>query len=266
VIQGDPFFSRRTSEVAIIEPPRDDTTPVGGIPLMQSAIPTRPPDEPDDLDGGDGVGGDEAIQRRWLRRFVRIALVLFGLAFIYYVVCFVQVWSRGNTDEARNVDAIVVLGAAQYDGRPSPLLAARLDHAADLYHAGDSAHVVVTGGKQVGDRFTEAEASAKYLVKKGVPTAAIIQVGVGHNTYESMVAVQSSLRTRQLNTVLIVTDPYHTLRSELIAKGLGLKTFVSPTRTSPVKGASLFSREITEAGGVAIGRIIGFHRLSDIVG
>ena len=263
MIDGDPLFGRPTSEVAVIDPPVDDSTPIGGIPLLRSAIPAS---QTDDTGGHGSDRDDHATHRRWPRRAFRVAALLFGLAFIYYVVCFVQVWSRGNDDEARKVDAVVVLGAAQYDGRPSPQLAARLDHAADLYAAGDSEHVVVTGGKRTGDRFTEAEASAKYLLRKGVPTSAIIQVGVGHNTYESMVAVQSTLHAKQLIRVLIVTDPYHTLRTELIAKGLGLTTYVSPTRTSPVTGGSLFSREITEAGGVALGRIIGFHRLSDIVG
>lgn len=264
MIEGEPLFDGRTSssdrptaEVAVIE-----ATPVAGIPVLRSAIPQRPR-----ADAATSAQPDESgapPPRRWLRRTVKISAVLFALAFAYYVVCFVQVWSRGNDDEARKVDAIVVLGAAQYNGRPSPQLAARLDHAADLYASGDARFVVVTGGKLAGDRFTEAQASGIYLAKKGVPTSAIIEVGVGHNTYESMVAVQSKLHAQQLQTVLIVTDPYHTLRSELIAQGLGLQTFVSPTRTSPVRGATLFRREITEAGGVAVGRVIGFHRLSDL--
>jgi uncharacterized SAM-binding protein YcdF (DUF218 family) len=204
-------------------------------------------------------------QRRWPKRLIRAAALAFALGCVYYLVSLVQVWSTGNDDEARPVDAIVVLGAAQYDGRPSPQLAARLDHAFALFGLGDSARIVVTGAKRSGDRFTEAQASAMYLESKGVPSSAIVVVGIGHTTYESMVAVRAELTHLRLKSVLIVTDPYHTLRSELIAEDLGLTAFVSPTRTSPVRGSTAFGRELGEAGGVAVGRIIGFRRLDAIV-
>ena len=87
----------------------------------------------------------------------------------YYAVTLVQVYQTGRSDQARPVDAVVVMGAAQYDGRPSPQLAARLDHVVTLYDDGVAPLVVVTGGKQAGDRFTEAESSAQYLVDRGVP-------------------------------------------------------------------------------------------------
>ena len=103
---------------------------------------------------------------RWVRR---IAVVVLALGFTYLAVTFVQVWLASRRDDARPVQAIIVLGAAQYNGVPSPVLKARLDHAADLYHQGVAPVVVVTGGNQPGDRFTEAAASASYLAGKGVP-------------------------------------------------------------------------------------------------
>ena len=110
---------------------------------------------------------------------VRVVVVLAAIGLTYYVVTLYQVWSTGRRDEARPVDAIVVLGAAQYDGRPSPQLAARLDHVVELWQRGLAPIVVVTGGKQPGDRFTEAEASARYLVDHGVPERAIVFENAG---------------------------------------------------------------------------------------
>ena len=111
-----------------------------------------------------------------------------------------------------------MLGAAQYDGRPSPQLAARLDHALELYDEGVAPVVMVTGGNQPGDRFTEAEASANYLVDRGVPETAIMREDAGHTTYESLDAAADQLLDAGLDDVVLVTDPYHSLRSRLIAE------------------------------------------------
>jgi uncharacterized SAM-binding protein YcdF (DUF218 family) len=172
----------------------------------------------------------------------------------------------GRSDQARPVDAIVVMGAAQYDGRPSPQLAARLDHAADLWSAGLAKVMVVTGGNQPGDRFTEAEASADYLIERGVPAEAILQESHGHSSYVSLDGVATMLHQRGLFRVLLVSDPFHSLRSRLIAQELGLVAYVSPTRTSPVRGNEATAREMQEAAGIALGRIIGFKRLLSITG
>ena len=175
-----------------------------------------------------------------------------------------QVWSTGRSDQARPVDAIVVLGAAQYDGRPSPQLAARLDQVVELWPDDLAPLVVVTGGNQPGDRFTEAEASARYLIDRGVPESAILLEDAGSTTYESLDQVAEILDDLGLDTVLIVTDPYHALRSRLIAQEVGMVAYVSPTETSVVVGASSVKRQIGEAAGVAVGRIIGFGRLSGL--
>ena len=175
-----------------------------------------------------------------------------------------QVWWVGRSDQARAVDAIVVLGVAQYDGRPSPQLQARLDHALTLLLEGASPLVITTGGNQPGDRFTEAETSANYLIKGlGIDSQAveILQENSGSTTRESLIGVRDIMQSRGLHSVLIVTDPYHSLRSRLIAQDLGLVAYVSPTRTSPLRGASAVSRHVREALGVAVAHLIGFANL-----
>ncbi len=162
-----------------------------------------------------------------------VALVAYGL----FSYC--RSWSTGRTDEARPVDAIVVMGAAQYDGRPSPQLAARLDHVVELWHQALAPLVIVTGGKQPGDRFTEADASAAYLVDRGVPADAIVQEDTVPRPYDSLARCRDSVGDA-VESVLLVTDPYHSLRIRLIADELGLDAYVSPTRPRPcrVRGRS----------------------------
>lgn len=199
--------------------------------------------------------------RRWVLRAVLgvvLALVL------YYLISLYQVWSTGRADDVESVDAIVVMGAAQYDGRPSPQLAARLDHVVELWDADVAPLVVVTGGNIPGDRFTEAEASRRYLVDLGIPDEAIIGEDDGRNSYDSLDSVADLLDDRSLDDVVIVTDPYHALRSRLIADEVGLDAGVSSTDTSVVTGGSNVERHLREAAGVALGRVIGFDRLSSL--
>ena len=186
-------------------------------------------------------------------------MVLVGL--VYGCVGLVQVWQVGRTDQARSVDAIVVLGVAQYDGKPSPQLRARLEHALALWVDGRAPRIITTGGNQPGDRFTEAEASANFLIDGAVPPEVIIQENVGSTTRESLMGVRDIVNDRGINSILIVTDPYHSLRARLIAQDLGLVAYVSPTRTSPLQGASAVSRHVREAVGVALSHFIGFANL-----
>jgi uncharacterized SAM-binding protein YcdF (DUF218 family) len=209
---------------------------------------------------------DRRKRRTPLGIAVRVAAVLATVVLTYYVVTLYQVWSTGRRDQARPVDAIVVLGAAQYDGRPSPQLAARLDHVVALWPRGLAPIVIVTGGKQPADRFTEAEASARYLVERGVPESALVFENAGRSTYESLEGVADLLHARGLRTVLLVTDPFHALRSRLTAEELGLEAYVSPTETSVVTGASSFGKHLQEAAGISFGRIMGFDRLRGLTG
>jgi len=196
---------------------------------------------------------------------VRVVGQLFIISLVYGCVNLAQVWWVGKSDQARAVDAIVVLGVAQYDGRPSPQLQARLDHVLELWQEGLSPLVITTGGNQPGDRFTEAETSANYLIVGltgvAIPAESIVQENTGSTTRESLIAVRDIMQSRGLHSVLIVTDPYHSLRSRLIAQALGLVSFISPTRTSPLRGASAVSRHVREALGVAVAHLIGFANL-----
>ena len=198
-------------------------------------------------------------------RFARVIGLLVSISLTYGCINVAQVWWVGKSDQARAVDAIVVLGVAQYDGRPSPQLQARLDHALALWQEGLSPLVITTGGNQPGDRFTEAETSANYLIKgsliSAVPTDSIVQENTGSTTRESLIEVSKIMQARGLHSVLIVTDPYHSLRSRLIAQDLDLVAYVSPTRTSPLRGASAVSRHVREALGVAVAHLIGFANL-----
>ena len=209
---------------------------------------------------------ERTVRPRWRRRVISTVLVIVSLVVVYYGVNLFQVWSVGNSDQARPVDAIVVLGAAQYDGRPSPQLRARLDHVVELWKLGVAPLVVVTGGNQPGDRFTEASASATYLAQHGVTSAAILQENRGHSSWESLVGVARLLEERDSSRVLLVSDPFHSLRIRLVAQELGLTAYVSPTRTSPVRGAAAVMKDLKEAVGISLGRLIGFKRLFSLTG
>ena len=196
-----------------------------------------------------------------LRLLRRVAATLVVITTGYFALTFVQVWLAGRHDDARKAEAIVVLGAAQYDGRPSPVLAARLDHAADLYQQGLAPVVVVTGGRAEGDRFTESSASANYLHTKGVPDDAILREVQGRNSWQSLAASSRFLKARGITDVVLVSDPFHAARIMGIADELGLEAVTSPTRTSPIEGVAEFRHLLTETAQVALGRIIGFRRM-----
>lgn len=166
----------------------------------------------------------------------------------------VQIWRQGSSDEQRPADAIVVLGAAQYDGRPSPVFQARLDHAVALWHAGLASAFVVTGGKLPGDRWTEAAVAREYAIEHGVPADAIFGEAEAHNTLTSLTEVARQLEQRGMRTVILVSDPTHMLRVLRIARDLGLDAYGSPTTTSPVAADPLRGAQATvhELGALAV--------------
>jgi len=139
----------------------------------------------------------------------------------------------GGRDEARRADAIVVLGAAQYNGHPSPVLEARMQHAVDLYRRGLAKTLIVTGGQAPGDTVSEAVVSQRWAAKEGVPASAIL-VTSGMTTRESMGDVARLMKQRGLHDAILVSDPFHMLRLKLLALEMGLRGLTSPTRTSPI--------------------------------
>jgi uncharacterized SAM-binding protein YcdF (DUF218 family) len=145
----------------------------------------------------------------------------------------VQIVRQGDLDEAQPADAIVVLGAAQYNGVPSAVFAARLDHAIALYEEGLATVLVVTGGKLPGDQFTEAQTAAAYAERHGVPAEAIIGENTGRDTLESMEAVGAILRSRHLSSAIFVSDRTHMLRVLRMATDQGILAWGSPTADSP---------------------------------
>jgi len=189
----------------------------------------------------------------WMKRVAMLLVVL------YLAVTYVEVWSASRADHRGSAEAILVMGAAQYNGVPSPVLKARLDHALVLYRAGVAPLMIVTGGRQAGDRTTEASASAQYLIKRGVPDKSILREVQGRDTYESLRASQRFLAARGLSDVLLVTDGYHAARVRATAREVGL----SPS-CSPVPGRAPLDRLLEETGAVAVGRIIGFRRLAQL--
>lgn len=146
-----------------------------------------------------------------------------------------RIWQQGEQDERRPADAIVVLGAAQYDGTPSPVFAARLEHAVALWHQGIATSFVVTGGKLAGDRTTEAAVAREYAMARGVPASAIFGEDEAHNTLVSLRSVAAMMRERGLRSAVFVSDPTHMLRVLRLASDLGIEAWGSPTRTSPVQ-------------------------------
>ncbi len=197
---------------------------------------------------------------RLLHRLVRIILVLIALAVGYLAVTAVQVWLTSRHSEAGIAQAVVVMGAAQYDGVPSPDLAARLRQADDLWRRNLVPLVVVTGYKEVGDQYTEAQASEVWLVAHGVPAGAIVEVG-GDDSWANLTDAAAALDARGLDRVLIVTDGFHEDRSLAIATDVGLKARPVPASDSPITGWSTVPYFAKETLGVALGRIIGYQRL-----
>ncbi|MDQ4095039.1 MAG: YdcF family protein [Actinomycetota bacterium] len=156
-----------------------------------------------------------------MKVIIRLLLVIIIVAVAYPVWLAYQIWDQSHQDENRSADAIVVLGAAQYDGEPSEVFAARLDQAGYLFTEGLAPTVIVTGGKQEGDRFTEAAAGEMYLVEQGVPSDRILGETEGSTTLESLRAVKVLAEEQGINTILLVSDPLHLERIKRISYDLG---------------------------------------------
>lgn len=176
-----------------------------------------------------GTGGSSF--RRLLQRVVVGAilisvLIVGGTAF--------RIWQVARIDDRTHADFAVVLGAAQYNGRPSPILEARLEHALTLYKEHVMPSIVTVGGRRTGDNYSEAQASARWLTAHGVAPNNIVAVGVGSDTLRSLEAVAATAKQRDWRTAIVVSDPWHTLRARTMAGDTGLNAWGSPTWTGPV--------------------------------
>ncbi len=166
-----------------------------------------------------------------IRRILTVAVVT---AFALWLISATAVLVWSSRDEARPAQAIVVLGAAQYAGKPSPVLRARLDHALELWNRHLASLLILTGGTGSGDTTSEAAVGRTYARKHGVPDSAILVETEGRTTSESMRAVAGMLEVRGLQTALLVSDPFHMLRLRILARRFGFTPYTSPTQTSPI--------------------------------
>jgi vancomycin permeability regulator SanA len=171
------------------------------------------------------------------------------------------VYQASSTDQRDPTDAILVLGAAQYDGRPSPALQRRLEHALSLYQSGVAPRIVLTGSKRPADRFTEAYAGYKYLIQAGVPEKDLILVDTGSSSWESLAAAKRILKRENISEVTLVSDSYHNRRLQSIARELGISERVSPTRGTPT-----VQQVVGEAARISVGQILGYRRLFNATG
>lgn len=190
------------------------------------------------------------------------ALVIGGTVF--------RVWQVARADDRNKADVVVVLGAAQYDGTPSAVLGSRLDHAARLWRTGIAPVIVTVGGQRAGDAYTEAQAGRNYLTSYGIPPDAVVPIGAGRDTLESLQAVADRAKSAGWRTAVIVSDPWHSLRARTMADDLGLTSWTSPTRSGPIvrtrtiqaqyilrESAALLHYRLTHAPAEALGPDLG---------
>jgi len=194
--------------------------------------------------------------RKRVNRWGKVVGLGVALGLVYVAITFVQVWRGTSIDNHENADAIVVLGAAQYDGEPSPVLRARLDQAHTLYLDSVAPLIVVTGGSQEGDRSTEAFTGFSYLREQGVPEEDLVLEVQGTSTWESLAASARILNRLELTEVVLVSDPSHSVRAIGIAEELGLEATVSPADV-PTRARAL----VRETAAVSLGRVVGYRRL-----
>ena len=200
------------------------------------------------------------LLRKIIRWVIKILLLIILVSAVYFVVTGVQVWLTSRESDPQKSQAIIIMGAAQYNGVPSPDLLARLQDADGLYRAHLAPLIVATGAKEPGDHYTEAESEARWLVQNGVPAGSIVQVG-GRTTWENLTQASAVLEKRGLRRVLIATDGFHEDRCLAISTELGLDPKPAPATNSPIRGWSTFPYFMKETAAVAIGRIIGYSHL-----
>ncbi|WP_194837406.1 YdcF family protein [Nocardia sp. XZ_19_369] len=180
---------------------------------------------------------------RWVRRLI-VGSVLMGLVLVGGTAF--RVWQVARIDDYATADAIVVLGAAQYSGTPSSVFEARLDQAYRLFRLGVAPRVITVGGKQEGDLYTEAASGKNYLQSRGVPSDKILAVETGSDTLRSVEAVATAMQARDMGSAVLVSDPWHSLRTRTMARDEGLDAWTAPTRTGP----AVYTRE-SQAHGIA---------------
>lgn len=181
-------------------------------------------------------------RRSPLRRLLKVILILCSAAIALGLLAIgllaISIWYQARHDETRPADAVIVMGAAQWNGRPSPIFKARLDHAVQLYRANDAPLIFLTGGTGTGDQFSEAEVGRDYLLEQGIPAAALISVPDGRTSWQSLQQTSPVLKIHSVHTVLMDSDPFHMFRVKRMIDDLGFRGYASPTHTSPIRPGS----------------------------
>lgn len=178
-----------------------------------------------------GVSSPRHPVLRFLRRLL-LGAVIMGVLLVGGTAF--RVWQVARIDDRDKADVVVVLGAAQYAGKPSKVLEARLRQAKALYDQGVAEYVVTGGGRREGDKYTEAEAGRNWLMRRGVPGDRVIDVGEGNDTLGTLRAVAAEVKSRGWSSAVIVSDPWHSLRARTMASDAGLDAWTSPTHSGPI--------------------------------
>lgn len=203
-------------------------------------------------------GGARRSHRARRRVLLALAAVI-ALLVAYVGGTFLQVWQASHHDGARTAGAAIVLGAAQYNGKASPVLRNRLEHALSLYQRRLVPLIVVTGGRRTGDRFTEATVGYNYLRGHGVPDGAILKEVQGRTTRESLMSAARFLRAKGVNDVVLISGPAQSKRLAELASSVGLDAAISPSGGQPS-----LRQLLRETVAVSIGRVIGYHRMEQL--
>lgn len=169
-----------------------------------------------------------------MRKLLKIFILLLAITLGVFGWLFFQIITTGQSDQTDHADAIVVLGAAEYAGKPSPVFQARLDHAKELYEKGVAPFIITTGGTYPGEKKSEGEVGKKYLEEKGIPVSSIVAETESLTTKQNLMRVKDLAKERNIQRVILVSDPFHMYRATIMAEDLDLTPLSSPTRTSPI--------------------------------
>jgi len=172
---------------------------------------------------------------KWGTLLILLFLIVVG-AYCSYV--YREIRDYATHDEARAADAIVVLGAAQYNGHPSPVYKARLDHVLELFRKGYARFVITTGGYGPDVNFSEAQVGTQYLVQHGVNPAVIITDQSSGTTSDSISAVSNLMQAKGWKDALVVSDGFHLFRLKRMFQNTGIVAFTSPAPNSPIEASS----------------------------
>ncbi|MEI8083719.1 MAG: YdcF family protein [Actinomycetes bacterium] len=201
----------------------------------------------------------------WRAMVTIMIFVMMVFPIIVAVGSWAYVNSVGQANDRTKTDAIVVLGAAQFNGTPSPVLRARLAHAMDLYQAGVAPRIITVGGNQPGDQFTEAGAGRQWLIEQGIPQADVVAVKTGSDTLGSLESVATLAKANGWESITVDSDPAHMARSMAMAHRLGFDAHANPTKSGD--GSTLTDEYVfRETGAYLAFEILGQWGVSRVVG